>query len=122
MCFNNLRFHKEAGEELFRIAMHYDETWQYEQAVFWYRKAAELDHAAAQYHLGLCYAYGVGVEKQVDIAAVWYRKAAEQNHVSAQFALGMYYSEQTHLPEHYQAAVFWFEKPLHKVMQMLSSN
>lgn len=52
--FQQLRFHKEAGEELFRIAMHYDETWQYEQAVFWYRKAAELDHAAAQYHLGLC--------------------------------------------------------------------
>ena len=50
------------------------------EAVKWYRKAAEQNHAAAQYNLGVCYANGQGVAKDEVEAVKWYRKAAEQNH------------------------------------------
>lgn len=46
------------------------------QAVAWYRKAAELGSAHAQYQLAQCYAEGIGVEKLMPAAVEWYRKAA----------------------------------------------
>ena len=49
------------------------------EAVKWYRKAAEQDHAQAQVNLGVCYANGQGVAKDDVEAVKWYRKAAEQN-------------------------------------------
>jgi len=48
-----------------------------EQAVSWYRRAAEAGHAAAQFNLGLCYAKGEGVAKDAEQAVSWYRRAAE---------------------------------------------
>lgn len=50
----------------------------YETAVYWYRKAAELGEAASQNDLGWCYENGYGVEKDTSEAIMWYRKAAAQ--------------------------------------------
>ena len=44
-----------------------------------YCKAAEQNHAQAQYNLGVCYDNGRGVAKDEVEAAKWYREAAEQN-------------------------------------------
>jgi len=57
-------------------------------AAYWYRKAAELGHAAAQFNLGCMCEDGVGVRASDAEAAHWYRQAAEQGHVKAQFNLG----------------------------------
>ncbi len=38
-------------------------TKDYVEAVKWYRKAAEQNHAVAQVNLGVCYANGNGVVK-----------------------------------------------------------
>jgi TPR repeat protein len=53
-------------------------------AVSWYRKAAEQDHADAQFHLGVVYASGLCVAQDLVVAVSWYRKAAEQGHADAQ--------------------------------------
>ena len=59
-----------------------------EEAVKWWRKAADDGHAKAQFRLGESYATGKGVEqKDVNEAAKWYRKAAEQGHEEAAKAL-----------------------------------
>ncbi len=63
------------------------------EAAKWYRKAAEQNHAAAQYYLGNCYANGEGVAKDEVEAAKWYRKAAEQNFPDAQNSLGVCYRD-----------------------------
>ncbi len=47
-------------------------------------KKAEQGDAQARYDLGLCYAKGVGVTKDVAEAVKWYRKAADQKHEKAQ--------------------------------------
>lgn len=42
------------------------------QAISWWRKAAEANHAKAQLKLGLAYADGKGVEKSPEQAFHWY--------------------------------------------------
>ena len=49
----------------------------YEQAVRWYRKAAELGESTAMRNLGYCYSNGRGVERSQAEADKWYKKAKE---------------------------------------------
>ena len=105
-----------------------------EEAITWFRKAAEQEHvvetpvellhikhlqqlkdkatsgdAAAQYHLGFCYTYSWEI---LDIAkaAAWYQKAAAQGHAKAQFRLGECYSNGEGVPHDAAQAAAWFQK------------
>ena len=51
-----------------------------DEAVRWYRKAAEQDTARAQYLLGTMYESGEGVHEDEAEALKWYHKAAEQGY------------------------------------------
>ncbi len=55
----------------------------YEQAVYWYRHAAEQGSARAQYALGRCYYHGKGVEKSEAQARQWIQRAADQGLLDA---------------------------------------
>ena len=57
------------------------------QAVYWYRKAADQGDEDGQYGLGLMYEDGKGVAKDYKQAVYWYRKAADQGHEDAKQAL-----------------------------------
>lgn len=66
----DLIFKAEQGdaEAQFALGEYYyrgdkDREQDYEQAVYWYRKAAEQGHASAQYNLGCCYYWGYGVSQ-----------------------------------------------------------
>ena len=63
----------------------------YEQAVAWYRKAAEQKYAIAQFNLGRMYADGLGLPQDEKQAFLWYRKAAEQGDTVAQNHLAWLY-------------------------------
>ena len=63
-------------------------TQSYEEAVKWFKRAAEAGHAKAQANLGLCLFYGQGVERDVKQAIGWFVKAAEQGNAGAQAKLG----------------------------------
>ena len=63
----------------------------YEEAVKWYRLAAEQGYANAQYNLGLMYDNGEGVPQDYAEAVKWYRLAAEQGMLHAQYNLGVMY-------------------------------
>lgn len=57
-----------------------------EQAVTWWRRAAEQRDSEAQYFLGCAYQTGEGLpngERDVDMALSWFKNAAEQNHLGA---------------------------------------
>jgi hypothetical protein len=65
-----------------------------EEALKWYRKAAKLGSAAAQFNLGVMYETGEGDKKNkknAKEAVTWYRKAAEQGYAAAQESLGLHY-------------------------------
>ena len=58
------------------------------EAVKWYRKAAVLGNANAQFCLGNRYKTGRGVTQDDSEAKKWFRKAADQGHSDAQSQLG----------------------------------
>lgn len=64
---------------------------EYEQAAKCFLRAAEQGYAKAQYNLGVCYEFGLGVEKNEAEAVKWYQKAVEQGHADAQSNLGACY-------------------------------
>lgn len=60
-----------------------DKAEEDKEAVVLYRKAAEQGNAAGQYGLGMEYATGEGITKDLKQAEQWIRKAAEQDYDTA---------------------------------------
>ena len=81
-----------------------------QEAVKWYRKAAEQGDANAQNSLGVMYYKGEGVPRDHQEAVKWYRKAAEQGHAGAQFNLGLMYHQGEGVPKNATEAVRWWRK------------
>ena len=92
-----------SAEEMYRRGDAAYEAKRYDEAVEWYRKAAEQGNTYAQYNLGNCYYYGNGVPQDNTEAAKWYRKAAEQGDADAQYMLG-------ELADDFEDAVEWYLK------------
>ena len=74
------------------------------------RKYAELGVAAAQNNLGVMYANGDGVQKDIAEAAKWFRKAAERGSADAQYHLGIMYTGGNGVPKDSAEAAKWFRK------------
>ena len=68
-----------------------DKAEEDKEAVAWYRKAAEQGNAAGEFGLGMEYASGEGVPKDMEQAREWVLRAAEQGHQSAVETLAMAY-------------------------------
>ena len=64
---------------------------QLDQAAHWYRKAADQNHALAQFNLGLMFALGQGRPPDDATAVHWIRRSAEGGDAGAQFNLGSRY-------------------------------
>ena len=80
----------------------------YNEAVKWYRKAAEQGHARAQNNLSWMYAHGEGVPQDYAEAVKWSRKAADQGHPGAQNRLGVMYDNGQGVPQDDTEAVKWY--------------
>ena len=80
------------------------------EAVKWYRRAAEQGIAEAEYNLANCYHNGEGVKTNEVEARKWWRQAAEQNSKEAQFNLGISYEFGIGIPSDLQEAVKWYQK------------
>ncbi|MDR0872547.1 MAG: sel1 repeat family protein [Prevotellaceae bacterium] len=82
----------------------------YEQAAFWYKKAAEQDYRKAQNDLGNFYFSGIGVKQDYEQATFWYHKAAEQGDEKSQSYLGYCYFSGNGVEQDYKQATFWYCK------------
>jgi TPR repeat protein len=80
------------------------------EAVKWYRKAADQNHALAQVYLGVCYENGQGVVKDEVEAVKWYRKAADQNDALAQHNLWVCYASGKGVTKDEVEAAKWYRK------------
>lgn len=76
----------------------------YEEALFWFRKAADQDFLHANNKIGLFYENGWGVPQDYPEAAHWFRRGAELGHSTAQFNIGMHYERIGDLDE----AIRWY--------------
>ena len=86
------------------------EEGDYATAIEKLQPFAEQGQAGAQYHLGLMYYYGQGVDKDEKEAAKWFRKAAEQEHPEAQTSLSAMYFYGQGVEEDEKEAVKWTHK------------
>jgi uncharacterized protein len=91
-----------AGMEAFR-------NKNYQKAFREWKASADAGQAEAQFDLGLLYAQGLGVARDLTEAAKWYRKAAEQGNAEAEFALGQMYSRGWGVPRDQADALRWLE-------------
>jgi TPR repeat protein len=74
-----------------------------------WKAAAEAGSAEGQFDLGVLYAQGRGVKRDLTVAEQWYRKAAEQGNAEAEFALGQMYSRGWGVPRDEADAIRWFQ-------------
>jgi TPR repeat protein len=88
--------HAEQGgaEAQFHLGLHYANCAEglepnYKVAIEWYRKAAEQNHALAEFNLGVMYASGHGVTPDAVAAQVWFGKSASRGDAGAQNRLGV---------------------------------
>lgn len=81
----------------------------YQRAYREWKAAAAAGQAEAQFDLGVLYAQGLGVLRDLNAAADWYRKAADQGNPEAQFALGQMYARGWGVPRDTADAIRWFE-------------
>jgi TPR repeat protein len=78
------------------------------EAVKWFRRAAEQQYASAQNQLGMMYEKGRGVPQDFVKAADWYRKAAERGYGGAQNNLAIAYALGQGVPKDLIEAYKWF--------------
>ena len=82
----------------------------FSKAAEWFRKAADLGDAKAQYNLGVAYNEGKGVPQDFGQAAFWFSKAAEQGIPQAQNNLGFLYKQGQGVVQDSSKATEWFRK------------
>lgn len=82
----------------------------YEEAVKWFRKAAENGYADAQNRLGVRYSKGEGVIQDEEEALIWFVKAAEQGHSKAQSNIGCCYYYGEGVPKDEYKSKEWLRK------------
>lgn len=83
----------------------------YEEAIKWYRKAAEKGHPEAQRNLG--YSYFIshnGIQKNDVEAVKWFLKAAAQGETMAQYLLGICYRDGDGVRKDSTEAVKWWRR------------
>ena len=74
------------------------------------RMAAEGGNADAMYHMGYYSQYGIGVEKNTDVALDWYERSANAGFSLAQNKMGMIYYTGNGEEQDYATALAWFTK------------
>ncbi len=73
-------------------------------------KNARLGIAQAQYDVGLMYANGLGVPKNLSQALYWIRNGADRGHAGAQYLLGSHYSNGHGVERSAIHALYWLQK------------
>ena len=97
-----------------------DVPQNYQEAVVWFKRAAEQGHAYAQYYLASCYTTGDGVEKNEAQALLWFKRAAEQGHAYAQYNLGAYYILGQGVEQNLLEGLHWQNEALKKASDLNS--
>ena len=77
----------------------------YEEAIKWWRLAADANSGYAKYMLGDCYKNGQGVERSYEESVKWYKMAIDNNFIYAYVSLGKLYETGQGIEKSYKKAV-----------------
>jgi len=101
---------KDHTESMYRTAQYDFSDEQYDDALYWYEKSANMGHQLAQFKYAECLYYGHGVEKNTEQAEQYYFKAAETNHVESLYSLGFCYAYHNDDFRVQKNSLDWFKK------------
>lgn len=93
----------DEAEALYHCGLELQRSADHDQAVSYYKKAAETGHLIAQYKLGRCYLYGEGVALNVVEAIKWLQKSLDGGFGRAGLVLGNHFSVGSLLPDYHEA-------------------
>ena len=79
-----------------------------DDAIKWFRKAAEEGTSWRQFNLGIRYARGDGVPQDHAEAIKWFQEAADQNDARSQYCLGEMYEKGLGVPVDQVKAYHWY--------------
>jgi TPR repeat protein len=79
-----------------------------DDAIKWFRKAAEKGTSWGQFNLGIRYAHGDGLPQDHAEAMKWFQKAADQNDAMSQYCLGEMYEKGLGVPVDQVKAYHWY--------------
>lgn len=113
-------------EEMYQIGSSLYEQKNYQEALKWYKKAAEGGLIDAQSELGFMYLKGEGVTVNKTEAIRWLSNAGQSGDVMAQYTLGYMYKNGDGIPRDDTAAKNWYSKAAPKFYeasrQMMKTN
>lgn len=99
----NAQKNYEAGVAYFNVG-------QYNKAFACFKEATNIEHAQAQYNLGVCYLEGKGTAQDYKKAVEWFEKAGEKGVKDAQYNLAEMYKARLGVPKDEKKAAYWTEK------------
>jgi len=95
-----------------QLGIHYSEgqglPQNYQEAKYWFKKAADQGHAGAQVNLGTLYSLGQGAPFSDPMALFWFQKAADQRNALAFAKLGMMYERGRGVSQNLVEAHMWY--------------
>ena len=102
------------ADALFKIGLKYYDgdgvAYDHALASFWFSKAADQDHTAAQYYLGMLF----DIERDHISATVWFQKAANRGYIRAQYRLGLQYGWGHGVPQDATESAIWCHRAAHQ--------
>ena len=81
----------------------------YQAAYREWKAAADKGQPDAQYDLGLLYAKGLGVQRDLQVAQQWYEAAAAQGNAQAEYSLAQMYAQGWGIPTDQASTLRWME-------------
>lgn len=81
---------------------------EYAVALKLFTPPANAGNASAQYHIGMLYRFGWGIDKNFMIARQWFEKSATQSHAESQAELGKIYKDGRGVERDAKKAAEWF--------------
>lgn len=82
----------------------------YQQAMYWYQKAAALGNTGVMNNIGNLYHYGEGIPQNYKEAMLWYKKAALHGDTYGMNGIGSLYENGQGVTRDYQQAMKWYQK------------
>lgn len=98
------------NQQIVDTAWFYHDQGDYNGAAALCLPVAESGFAPAQNLMGVLYANGRGVEKNLETAIEWYTKAAESGYRSSMYNLGRIYDMGKEVERDTEKAFYWLEK------------
>lgn len=91
-----------------KLGESFDQTKNYKEGLFWYKKAADGESAIAQKGVAFHYSVGWGVASDDKVAFYWYKKAAENG--GGSIAVANSYRDGVGVKKDYKQAIHWYKK------------